>query len=90
MFYINIYNAFRSLLLINILNYIINKGLLDYSHELGSELKIQVGSISSLNGIIPFSYEKLQICDNKNIEKVEDTLGEIFTGEKKFNFLFLI
>ena len=71
--------------LINIFKFIINKGLLDYSHELGSELKIQVGSISSLNGIIPFSYEKLQMCGNKNLEKVDDTLGEIFTGEKKFN-----
>jgi transmembrane 9 superfamily protein 2/4 len=79
------YFVFEIYLLIIILEFISNKGLLDFSHELGSELKIQVGSISSLNGIIPFSYEKLQICGNQNIEKVEDTLGEIFTGEKKFN-----
>ena len=85
MIFINKYIAVRLFLIINVFNFILNKGLLDYSHELGSELKIQIGSISSLNGIIPFSYEKLQICDNKNIEKVEDTLGEIFTGEKKFN-----
>ena len=79
------YNLFEFFLLLNILESIKNIGLLDYSHELGSELKVQVGSISSVKGIIPFSYEKLQICENKYLEKVEDTLGEIFTGEKKFN-----
>ena len=79
------YNLFEFFLLLNIFESIKNIGLLDYSHELGSELKVQVGSISSVKGIIPFSYEKLQICENKYLEKVEDTLGEIFTGEKKFN-----
>ena len=81
----NKFFCFEFYVFINLLKFIIDKSLLDYSHDLGSELKIQVGSISSLNGIIPFSYEKLQICENKNIEKVDDTLGEIFTGEKKFN-----
>ena len=79
------YFVLKLYLFIIILKSIINKGILDYSHDLWSELKIQVGSISSHKGIIPFSYEKLQICENKNLEKVDDTLGEIFTGEKKFN-----
>ena len=79
------YFIFELFILLNALKTALNISFFDYSHELYSELKIQVGSIYSLNGIIPFSYEKLQICENKNLEKVEDTLGEIFTGEKKFN-----
>ena len=62
-----------------------SKGILDYSHDFDSELDIQVGSLSSINAIIPFSYEKLKICDIKKIVKVEDTLGEILTGERIFN-----
>ena len=65
------YNLFEFFLLLNIFESIKNIGLLDYSHELGSELKVQVGSISSVKGIIPFSYEKLQICENKYLEKVD-------------------
>ena len=77
--------VFKLFLFINIFKSIINSGLLDYSHDFGSELKIQVGSISSNNGIISYSYEKLQMCGNQNLQKVEDIFGEIFTGEKKFN-----
>ena len=61
---------------------IIQSGILDYSHDLNSQLQIQVGSLSSLNNIIPFSYAKLKICNSDKIIKVEDTLGEILTGEK--------
>ena len=77
--------VFKLFLFINIFKSIINSGFFDYSHDFGSELKIQVGSISSNNGIISYSYEKLQMCGNQNLQKVEDTFGEIFTGEKKFN-----
>ena len=72
-------------LLFNLIDPIQLKGILDYSHELNSELQIQAGALSSTNGIIPFSYEKLKICDTKKIIKAEDTLGEILTGEKIFN-----
>ena len=67
------------------LNIIKSKGILDYSHDLDSEIQIQVGALSSMNGIIPFSYEKLKICEIKKVSKAEDTLGEILTGEKIFN-----
>ena len=77
--------VFKLFIFINIFKSTLNTGIFDYSHDFGSELKIQVGSISSINGIIPYSYEKLQICGNQNLKKVEDTLGEIFTREKKFN-----
>ena len=78
-FAINIY------LLHNLLQIIQSKGLLDYSHDLNSELEIQAGALSSIDGIIPFSYAKLKICDPNKITKIEDTLGEILTGERIFN-----
>ena len=75
----------KILLISILLIYINSKGILDYSHDLDSELDIQVGALSSINAIVPFSYEKLKICDIKKIVKAEDTLGEILTGEKIFN-----
>ena len=78
-FGINIY------LLYNLFFIIESKGLLDYSHDLNSELQIQAGALSSIDGIIPFSYSKLKICNTDKIVKIEDTLGEILTGEKIFN-----
>ena len=55
--------------------------LFDYSHEEGSQINIQVGSLSSDNYIIPYSYRRLQICDLSNLKRVEDNLGEILSGE---------
>ena len=81
-----IYSFFLQFILILLLFISINtKGILDYSHDIDSELQIQSGALSSINGIIPFSYEKLKLCDVKKIVKAEDTLGEILTGEKIFN-----
>jgi transmembrane 9 superfamily protein 2/4 len=76
---------YKYYLFINLFASIYSKGILDYSHDINSELDIQAGALSSINGIIPFSYEKLKICDTKKIVKAEDTLGEILTGEKIFN-----
>ena len=81
----NFFSFLGLILLFNLFISIISKGILDYSHEFGSELQIQAGALSSINGIIPFSYEKLKICDIKKVVKAEDTLGEILTGEKIFN-----
>ena len=55
--------------------------LFDYSHEEGSQINIQVGSLSSNNYIIPYSYKRLQICDLSKLKRVEDNLGEILSGE---------
>ena len=55
--------------------------LFDYSHEEGSQIHIQVGSLSSNNYIIPYSYKRLQICDLSKFKRVEDNLGEILSGE---------
>ena len=86
MFIKNFFHFFLQLFLLSILFItIISKGILDYSHDLDSELQIQAGALSSIKGIIPFSYQKLKICDTKKIVKAEDTLGEILTGEKIFN-----
>ena len=81
----NFFSFLGLILLFNSFIFIISKGILDYSHEFGSELQIQAGALSSINGIIPFSYDKLKICDIKKVVKAEDTLGEILTGEKIFN-----
>ena len=81
----NFFSFLGLILLFNSFISIFSKGILDYSHEFGSELQIQAGALSSINGIIPFSYEKLKICDIKKVVKAEDTLGEILTGEKIFN-----
>ena len=80
---------FNLIIVLNIFKSIISKGILDYSHDINSELQIQAGALSSINGIIPFSYEKLKICDSKKITKVEDTLGEILTGERIFSTEYL-
>jgi hypothetical protein len=72
------------ILLLNIIVIVYTKGLLDFSHDKDEELQIQAGALSSINGIIPFSYQSLKICDMDKITKAEDTLGEILTGEKKF------
>ena len=55
--------------------------LFDYSHEEKSKINIQVGSLSSNNYIIPYSYKRLQICDVGRLKRVEDNLGEILSGE---------
>ena len=78
-------NFFFNIFLLYNFFVIIQSGILDYSHDLNSQLQIQVGSLSSLNNIIPFSYAKLKICNSDKIIKVEDTLGEILTGEKIFS-----
>ena len=84
-----LYSLFGFILSFNLFISTISKGILDYSHEFGSELQIQAGALSSINGIIPFSYEKLKICDISKVVKAEDTLGEILTGEKIFNTGYL-
>ena len=81
----NYFYIFQSFLFFKVLVSIYSKGILDYSHEIGSELEIQAGLLSSINGIVPYSYEKIKICDVKKIIKAEDTLGEILTGEKIYN-----
>lgn len=82
----NIHNpinfVFSIFLFYNLFIRIKSKGLLDYSHDLNSELQIQAGALSSLDEVIPFSYAKLKICDTSKITKVEDTLGEILSGKK--------
>ena len=76
---------FHICLLYNLFLKIQASGILDYSHDLSSELQIQAGTLSSIDNVIPFSYAKLKICDTKKIVKVEDTLGEILTGERIFS-----
>ena len=55
--------------------------LFDYSHNEGSTINIQVGKLSSNNYIIPYSFNRLNICNLKRLQRAEDNLGEILTGE---------
>ena len=55
--------------------------IFDYSNLEGSDINIEVGKLFSNNYIIPFSYNTLKIWDVKRLEKVEDNLGELLTGE---------
>ena len=63
--------------------------IFDYSHQEGSKLSIQAGPLSSKRGIIPYSYTRLNICNSPRIKKVEDTLGEILTGDTYYNTEYL-
>ena len=55
--------------------------IFDYSHEEGTTINIEVGKLSSSNYIIPYSYNRLKICNLKRLQRAEDNLGEILTGE---------
>jgi transmembrane 9 superfamily protein 2/4 len=55
--------------------------IFDYSHVEGSKINIEVGKLSSYNYIIPYSYNRLRICNLKRLQRAEDNLGEILTGE---------
>jgi transmembrane 9 superfamily protein 2/4 len=50
----------------------------------GEKIEIQAGSLSSKKSIIPFGYNKLEICHSKKNDKIY-TLGEIITGEELFS-----
>ena len=54
---------------------------LDYTK--GMTVNIQAGSLSSKRAIIPFGYNKLEICHSHKNNKIY-TLGEIITGEVLF------
>ena len=55
--------------------------IFDYSHIEGSKINIEVGKLSSYNYIIPYSFHRLGICNLKRLQRAEDNLGEILTGE---------
>ena len=69
------------LIIIIYISSINSSSIFDYSHLEGSTINIQVGKLSSNNYIIPYSYNRLKICNLKRIKKAEDNLGEILTGE---------
>ena len=72
----------KYLALLSLISLSLQKGIFDYSHQKNDKLSIQVGSITSIKNVLPFSYYKLGICKPERIQKVEDTLGEIISGEK--------
>ena len=63
--------------------------IFDYSHVKGSPLSIQAGPLSSKMAIIPYGYPDLNICSSKKIKRMEDTLGEILTGDSYYSTEYL-
>ena len=63
--------------------------IFDYSHLKGSRLSINAGPLSSKRAIIPYSFTKLHICNSKRLQRMEDTLGEILTGNKFYSTEYL-
>ena len=80
---------FLTLLSIIYSSFISPNPIFDYSHSKNEPLNILAGSLSSLRAIIPFGYPKLRICQSKQYEKAEDTLGEILTGEALYTTGYL-
>ena len=76
-----IFSNFSFFLIISKILFIYSNSIFDYSHEKGESLDILAGSLSSKINIIPYGYTKLSICQSEKYKKVEDTLGEILTGE---------
>ena len=64
--------------------------IFDYSHEKGSKLHINAGPVSSKRAIIPYGYPRLHICNSQRIKRVEDTLGEILTGDSYYTTEYLV
>ena len=79
-----IYSYFYFLILLYIINFTKSNSIFDYSHAKGEDLEILAGSLSSRRAIIPYGYTKLNICQSRKIISVEDTLGEILTGESYY------
>ena len=76
------------LLITQILSAESNK-IFDYSHIRGTKLSIQAGPVSSKRAIIPYGYTRLHICNSQRIKRVEDTLGEILTGNSYYSTEYL-
>ena len=49
--------------------FITSNSIFDYSHEKGDSLNILAGALSSYRAIIPFGYNKLNICQSKKYIK---------------------
>ena len=75
---------FALLIFVEELDLIKSNKIFDYSHAKGDPLNILAGTLSSRRAIIPFEYTKLNICQSTKIQKAEDTLGEILTGESLY------
>ena len=58
--------------------------IINHSYSEGSTINIQVGELSSKNYIIPYSYNRLEMCNKKSLKRAEDNLGEKFKGEELY------
>ena len=79
------FSNFSFFLIISKILFINSNSIFDYSHEKGESLEILAGSLSSKINIIPYGYTNLSICQSEKYKKVEDTLGEILTGEMLYS-----
>ena len=86
---LNLCYIFSLLIFIIQLSQLNSNKIFDYSHLEGSKLNILAGPLSSKRGIIPYSYTRLNICSSERIKKIEDTLGEILTGDTYYSTEYL-
>ena len=70
---------------VNLFELLSSKPIFDYSHNENSPLSIQVGSLKSIAGVLPFKFYDLGLCVPENLIKEEDNLGEILTGQQYYN-----
>ena len=70
---------------VNLFELLSSKPIFDYSHNENSPLSIQVGSLKSIAGVLPFKFYDLGLCVPEKLIKEEDNLGEILTGQQYYN-----
>ena len=71
-------------IIFNVFQYSIFKENKNMDLSQGESINIQAGSLSSKRAIIPFGYNKLEICHTHKNNKIY-TLGEILRGEELFS-----
>ena len=62
----------------------INSVIFDYSHLEGKDIHIELGKLTSVSYLYPYSHHRLKLCNLRRVKSAEDNLGEILTGEYLF------
>ena len=71
-------------ILLSIISLINSNHTSKVSYTTGTNLTIKVGSLFSKEYIIPFTYNSINICNDNNVIPIEDSIGDILTGESLY------
>ena len=71
-------------ILLSIISLINSNHTSKVSYTTGSNLSIKVGPLFSKEYIIPFTYNSINICNDNNVIPIEDSIGDILTGESLY------